>query len=56
MATMAYGKRVQHALHSGSDVSLLDPQVCLEMAAAHPDSFDLKLPEGYASAAEAFHR
>ncbi|KAF8057662.1 XDH1 [Scenedesmus sp. PABB004] len=30
--------------------------VCLEMAAAHPDSFDPQLPPDYASAAQPYHR
>jgi hypothetical protein len=31
-------------------------QVCLSMEAAHPDSFKPQLPQGYASAAEPYHR
>jgi len=35
---------------------LMGLQVCLEMTAAHPGTFNLELPEGYTSAAEVFHR
>jgi hypothetical protein len=35
---------------------LLQPQVCLQMEATHPDSFAAKLPPGYESAAVPYHR